>query len=98
MSSIIKLIINLFKRLLGFVGKHGDTIAKGAAVGGGVAAVVGVGAGFRANRVNKKALAIREEALSTYQESSAHTEAVMARLGNLQIEIIGTFDSFVETM
>ena len=98
MLAFLKLIWNAIKRLFGFLGDHGDVIAKGAAVAGGAAAAVGAGAGIRANRVNKKALAMREEALSAYQDSNAQTEAVMEKLGDLQIEIIGTFDSFVETM
>ena len=98
MLALLKLIWNAIKRIFGFLGDHGDVIAKGAAVAGGAAAAVGAGAGVRANRVNKKALAMREEALSAYQESNAQTEAIMEKLGDLQIEVIGTFDSFVETI
>ena len=75
MLGLLKLIWNAIKRLFGFLGDHGDVIAKGAAVAGGAAAAVGAGAGIRANRINKKALAMREEALSAFQESNAETEA-----------------------
>ena len=98
MSAFLKMIWNAIKRLFGFLGDHGDVIAKRAAGVGVAGAAVGVGAGVHANRVNKKALAMRDEALSAYQESNAQTEAVMEKLGDLQIEIIGTFGSFVETI
>ena len=98
MVALLKLIWNAIKRLFGFLGNHGDSIAKGTAVAGGVAAAVGTGKTIHANRVNKKALTMRDQALSAYQESNAQTEVVMEKLGDLQIEIIGTFDSFVETI
>ena len=98
MLALLKLIWNAIKRFFGFLDDHSDVIAKGAAVAGGAAAAVGVGVGIHANRVNKKALAMRDEALSAYQESNAQTEAVMEKLGDLQIEIIGTFDSFVDAI
>lgn len=98
MIELLKLIWNWIKRLFGFLSDHSDAIAKGAAVAGGAAAAVGAGAGIRGNRANKKAQAMRDEAQSAYEESNTATEAVLEKLGNLQIEMIGTFDSFVEAM
>ena len=41
MLSLLKLIWSAIKRLFGFLGDHGDSIAKGAAVAGGAAAAAG---------------------------------------------------------
>ena len=98
MLAFLKLIWNAIKRLFGFLGDHGDVIAKGAAVAGGAAAAVGAGAGIRANRVNKKALAMREYPLSTYPDSNAQPEALLKKLGDPHFEISGSFVSFVYTI
>lgn len=98
MIRFLKLIGNYIKRFLGFLGDHRDMVTKGAVAVGGAAAVAGVGAGTWANKVSKKALAMRAEAISVFQDSNAETEAVLGKLGDLQIEMIGTFDTFIETI
>lgn len=98
MMNLFKIIWNFIKKLFNFLHNNGDTLAKGAGVAGGVAAVAGLEAGIRADSVNKKALAIREESLAMFHKSTTKTEGIMKNLGDLQIEIVSTFDSFVEAM
>lgn len=97
MISLLKLIRNCIKRFFGFLNDHGDVVAKGTAVGSTVAAA-GVGANIWANKVNKKALAIREKAILAFQDSNAETEIVLGKLGDFQIKMVRTFDTFVEIM
>lgn len=98
MANLFKIIWSYIKRFFGFLRDHRDVVAKGAVVVGGTATAVGVGADVWANQMNKKALAMREEAISTFQDSNTETETILGKLGNLQIEIVGTFGTFVETM
>ena len=98
MMGLLKAIWNLIKSLFGFLSNHSDEIAAGGAAVGGVAAAAGAGFGVRAKKVNKKAMAIRDEALSAFQESNSICESVLGKLGDLQIEIIDTFDIFIEAI
>lgn len=98
MRGLLKIIWDFIKRIFGFLKDHRDTIIKHAAAAGGVAAAAGAGAGIHAKKVNKKALEMQEDAISAFQKSNDETEAVLGKLGGLQIEIIETFDTFVNTM
>ena len=95
---LIEKIIDFIKRIINFISGHRDTIVKGTAAVGGAAAAVGIGANARANHVNKKAKAMQDEALEKYRLSNSETEANLEKLGSLQIEMVGTFDDFIETM
>ncbi len=82
--------------IIGLFTKHKKEVVKGFAAIGGAAALAGLGADIHANKVNNKALAIRNEAITRYNDSNEQTEIVMETLGNLQIKIIETFEPFIE--
>ena len=61
-------------------------------------AIIGLFTGHKAKTINNEAVTIRDDAISRFERSNQLTQEILKQLGNLQIEIISSFDEFIAAM
>ena len=84
----------LFKTILGFFIKNKKALGVAAAIVGGGGAAAGIGGLIYGNRVNKKARATLDSAVARYNEIKAQTEGVLEELGDTEMSLVETYDTF----
>ena len=78
--------------------KHPDEVKTGTIYAASTLTTIGVGTSIHASVTNKKALAIRDEALSMYNESYEQAEQALKLVGEWKIRIIKSFEEFIQLM
>ena len=88
----------VLKSIKDIIKKHPDEVKTGTIYAASTLTTIGVGTSIHASVTNKKALAIRDEALSMYNESYEQAEQVLKRVGEWKIRIIKSFEEFIQLM